>query len=327
MCGEEEKIKLKNGVKVFTRMADNAKAVSLAIVECMKEMRKDDETIRFLIPRIDRIMASSSTNFIFYDTVFQDGDDTDSPKIANRVLEIYFRFKKESSFNHDFLISLSADIGSNNIVFAMGWDDEQVANEHTSLVHQVMNKVIQRVLDDMDLLIEEEGNHVRKMSYVNIIQNEINKKIESHKADHPDDLKISWPTGDTTISSVACEVEELSNDVVDLYPVRKFRINCSDDEGTPLFRVLTRVKDPSSKSTDENFETFLSVFDADSYSDYMRVSSAQPAAILALDVVGGTALINAILPAIERVIPDISILQSAILEQTVNKIGNTAERS
>lgn len=334
MEGKEAVIKLKNGVKVFTRMADNARVTALAMADTMKRMREENHVIDEMIPMVDRIMASSAVNFVFTDSVFGEGEEAETPKIANRVLEVYIRWKEGARVTNDFIVSFSAELGSNNVVFAMGWDDgKEPATTWTGYVYQAMGEVVQKVLDDMDALVEEESDHIRTMSYVNIIQNEINKKIREHKEVHPEDLELRWPGEDgpckTEIKEVSCEIKKISSDVVDIYPVREFCISCCDEEGNPLFRVVTRVKDPSSKVTDDNSESFVSYYDAGGeYTDFVRIHYDQPPLLLSSDELynGGMALLKVILPAIRRVIPDLAILQSAIIEQTVNKIGKPKKK-
>ncbi|MCM1218673.1 MAG: hypothetical protein NC548_29650 [Lachnospiraceae bacterium] len=316
----ENLIKVRNGVKVFSRMADNAGATALGVIDIMKQMADNgDATIRKINDCTDRVMASSSNNFIFDKKAF--GEDK-TPVCANRVLEIYIRWNDSSPAKHDFLISLSADMGSNQVVFAMGWDDDEVHTDWTDKVYVALNTVICKVIADMDDLIDDELNTTRKLSYENIIKNEINKKIAEHATTNPKDMVINWgDKGESKIESVDCEVTKLSPDTVDSYPVLEFNTSVSDSEGVPLYNVLVVVKDPKSKNADANFDIFFKVFSNGCYSDYIRIVSDLSYYYQADSTRGFNALKNVIVPAVSRIIPDLAILQNAIISQTIEKIG------
>lgn len=304
-------IKVRNGVKVFTRMADNAGAVATGIVDVMNEKKEKHPILKERIPMVKEVMASSSNNFIYGKDVFFGNTEA---KQATRVLEAYITW---ADVPEAYILHLSADIGSNSVNFAAGFEELKDLYPWASPFTEAMNEAISKVIDDMDKLIDEEERRVREMAYKNIIKNEIDKKLNEYGED---ERTIIWPNEKTTVvKSCLVSIDELSDDVVNIYPVPKFTIEVGDEEGVPLFNVLVSVNDTGRKDPDGNVSIFVKFYDFEhnDFTDYVKIGHGfehQFPAVKSL-------LLDIIIPIAKTIIPDLVTLQRAIIDQMINKIN------
>lgn len=313
----DETIKVRNGVKVFTRMADNAGAVATGIVDVMNEFKEKYPILKDRIPLIKEVMASSSNNFIYGKDAFFDNK---APKHANRVLEIYLTW---TDLEESYIVHLSADIGSNAVSFAAGFETLSEILDWMPDFTEAMNAVLCKVIDDMDTLIDEEERNVRSLAYTNIIKNEVDKKI----GEYDKKLRaVKW--GDDTesvVNSALVHINELSDDMVNIYPVLGFTIEVGDNEGVPLFNILVRIKDANRKDPVGNTDMFVSYYDFEKgeFTDYVRADSGYEEEFPWMK----TVLTEVMLPIAKGIIPDLAVLQRAIIDKTVEKISEVQSKS
>ena len=311
----DETIKVRNGVKVFTRMADNAGAIATGIVDVMNKFKDKHPVLQERIPVVEEVMASSSNNFIYGKDVFFDNK---TPKQATRVLEIYITWV---DIPESYIVHLSANIGSNAVSFAAGFETLNKVLDWMPAFTEAMNDVLCKVIDDMDALIDEEERKVREMAYTNIIKTEVDKKIRGYDKEL---RTIKWENGkETIVESALVQIGKLSDDFVSIYPILDFTLEVGDNEGVPLFNILVRIKDSNRKDPVGNTDIFVKFYDGDEYTDYFRARSGYEEDF----ALTKTVLSEVMLPIAEGIFPDLAILQRAIIDKTVEKISEVQSKS
>lgn len=318
-------IELKNGIRVFTRMVDNIEAVTFGIVDIMKEFRPDYPIFDFIIPKIKRIMGSSSTNVVLKEDVFTDIDN--AKKTVKRVVEIYIEIENTRERKMEgFLISFDAFAGSNEIGFGLGWESPYISWGTTNMDAFIaaMTAVVQKLVGDMDKLISDEQQKIQEMTYKNLIQNELNKTIDEYRKDNPKEVIITWDGGDTMIAPVECAIDVLTESPVSEYPVRKFTVSVKDSEGVPLYEVSSCVKDASSSSPDANSDIKVRCFNhnEDRFRKFVDVNELD---MYYKDIKAERFLKDCLIPAIEKITPHLFTLQTTIISQTLEKLGKMAK--
>lgn len=306
-------VAIKHGVEVFTQMKNNLHAVMVSLGMNLRKMSKQYPVLLEVSDSIKKVFASSSTNTIYDGTsIFK--DENALPSHSKEVIEIYFKWDDldiaSGEFSPtDFVITLSANAGTNTIDIGIGYGDKNDPRNSEGF-QKAITKVVGQTIQDMDMHITEEENLARKNIYANIISKEINKKAKTIFDTNKSlaEIKLS----DVLIMKVKeaeCVVEKLSEKYADAHPVRVFEITVKDDTGVPFFSILSELAD------NNNSDLYIKYFVDAEWTDYVcyrKDKVMEPY---------GELVNNVYIPAIKRVFPDLEILQENLIKQTTEAIS------